>query len=305
LLDARSQLEVEAKLKATEAAEELATSSLASAVELSELAQHQYDRAKQLILTNAVSREEFDSAEHQARAAKANVRVAEFGCKVKRFESELARVALLRIKHDSGETDASAIRIIAPTSGNVLRVFHEDESVVSVGTQLLEIGEVQDMELVFDILSTEATRIQPGDKIILEHWGGDNNLLAVVRHVEPSAFLKISALGVEEKRVNVIADFVSPWEDRKRLGDGFRVEARIVVDATAASSLKLASGAFFRHQGAWHVFRIRNSKAELVRVETGLTNGLETEVLKGLDQGDTVISYPTDEIRPGVRVIYP
>ena len=183
-------------------------------------------------------------------------------------------------------------------------MFHEDESVVNVGTQLLEIGEVHDLEIVLDILSTEATRIQPGDKITIEHWGGDRNLLAVVRYTEPSAFLKISALGVEEKRVNVIADFVSPWDDRKELGDGFRVEARIVVDASATTSLKLASGAFFRQQGAWHAYRIRNGKAELVAVKIGLTNGLETEVISGLAQGDTVILYPTDEIQPGVNVIY-
>lgn len=184
----------------------------------------------------------------------------------------------------------------------MLRVFHEDSGVVSIGTPLLEIGDVRDLEMVLDILSTEAIRIEPGDKIFIEHWGGREALHGIVRRIEPAAFLKVSALGVEEKRVNVIGDFVDPWESRKTLGDGFRIEARIVIETTNADSLKVASGALFRHGESWHVYRVRNSRVELVPVKTGATNGLETEIREGLDQGDVVVLHPTDQVSSGIRV---
>ncbi len=192
--------------------------------------------------------------------------------------------------------------LVSPIDGKVLRVFLEDAGVVEPRTALLELGDPQDLEIEIDVLSSDAVRIQPGDKLYVDHWGGPKSLEAVVRIVEPSAFLKVSALGVEEKRVNVIADFVDPWSDRKTLGDGFRIEARIVVESTADDALKVPAGTLFREGDWWKSYRIVDGVTELCTVEIGETNGLETEIISGLSEGDVVVLHPTDKVRDGVRV---
>jgi HlyD family secretion protein len=127
-------------------------------------------------------------------------------------------------------------------------------------------------------------------------------LHAIVRRVEPSAFLKVSALGVEEKRVNVIADFIEPQSKRDGIGDGFRIEAKIVVEQTNPESLRVASGALFRDSNDWYVYRVVNGKARKAKVDIGVTNGIETEILRGVTDLDIVIVYPTDQVYDGVRV---
>jgi HlyD family secretion protein len=302
LLDARTLAESEARKRAAEAAKEQANSVLDSAIELAELAEHHFERAKKLSVSNSISASELEEAEHKAGQAKANVRSAEFNSRVRAFELEQAVAALTQSAGGSLNDRTAAMTMVAPTFGRVLRVFREDAGVVNVGTQLLEIGDVQDLEMVLDILSTDAVRINPGDKIFIDHWGGSRTLNGIVRRIEPAAFLKVSALGVEEKRVNVIGDFIDPWEVRKSIGDGFRIEARIVVETTSPDSLKVASGSLFRHGETWHVYRVQNARAELVQVTIGASNGLETEIIKGLERGDRVLLHPTDQVRNGIRV---
>ncbi len=299
LLDARAQTESEARVRAAEAGKEQASAVLASAIEVSNLAEHHLERARNLATSKSISAAEMEEAEHQAGQAKANVRAAEFNLKVREFELEQAVAGLMQ---STDRKIGDPVTIVAPTSGRVLKVFREDAGIVNAGTPLLEIGDIQNLEIVLDILSTEAVRIQPGAKIFIEHWGGDSTLNGRVRRIEPAAFLKVSALGVEEKRVNVIGDFVDPWEARQALGDGFRVEARIVIKSTNPDSLKVASGSLFRHGERWHVYRVRNSRAELVPVVIGASNGYETEIREGLERGDLVILHPTDQIRSGTRV---
>lgn len=303
LLDSRSQAEIEARVRAADAAMLQATAAKDSAIELADLAQHQLDRAAKLMKTSSISQQDRDEAEHQVAVTKANVRAAEFTVKVRTFEREQAVAASERVSDKSQESSTTAFRILSPTTGKVLRVFREDSGVVSLGTALVEIGDVQDLEMVLDILSSEAARIEPGDRVFLERWGGDQSLKGVVRRIEPSAFLKVSALGVEEKRVNVIADFEDPWDIRQGLGDGFRIEARIVIHETDDHSLKVASGALFRHESQWYVYRVRDGRAERVQVEVGASNGLETEILNGLGEGDLVVLYPTEQISAGVRLL--
>lgn len=303
LLDERTRAEFEARAKAADAAKQQATASLASARELSELAEHRLKRVSQLVGKKATTRQEMDEAEHHAAVAKANIRAAEFAVKVRSFEYEQAEAALQRVRGSSSETDNQAMAITAPENGKILRVFHEDASVVTAGTALVEIGDVSDLEMVFDIVSSEAARIKPGANIEIDHWGGDKPLKGTVRRVEPSAFLKVSALGVEEKRVNVIADFVDPVESRRNLGDGFRIEAKITVLETPADSLKVSAGALFRHGDRWHAYRIKNGAAVLTAVDVGASNGIETEIVSGLAESDLVILHPTDQVGPGTRVI--
>ncbi len=305
LLDARSQAESEARMRAAEAGEQQANAVLASAIEVADLAEHHVERARKLASSKSISEAEMEEAEHQAGQAKANVRAAEFNSKVRAFELEQAVAGLMQSTDGKIGDRTAAMTIVAPTQGRVLRVFHEDAGVVNAGTPLLEVGDIREMEMVLDILSTEAVRIQPGAKIFIEHWGGKLTLNGSVRRIEPAAFLKVSALGVEEKRVNVIGDFVDPWETRQALGDGFRIEARIVIETTSPDSLKVASGALFRHGESWHVYRVRNSRAELVPVAIGASDGYETEIREGLERGDLVILHPTDQVRSGIRVSAP
>ncbi|MCA9218463.1 MAG: HlyD family efflux transporter periplasmic adaptor subunit, partial [Planctomycetales bacterium] len=304
--DARTQAESEARLKASEAGFEQAEATLARANEQLKLADHEYDRAKQLSEKQAAPQAQFDTAEHNQRIAQADVRTAEHSVQVAKFELEHARAAASRYSTTSrnGSSDSSdPFRLISPISGHVLRVFQEDAGTVAAASPLLELGDASDLEIRIDVLSTDAVRVKPGDRVYIEHWGGSDSLEGIVRVVEPSAFLKISALGVEEKRVNVIADFVDPWTRRKTLGDGFRIEARIVVASTPDDSLLVPAGTLFREQDSWHVFRVAGGVAELCPVSVGETNGLQTEITSGLVAGDVLILHPTNKVRKGVRVI--
>jgi HlyD family secretion protein len=267
-----------------------------------ELADHAFERAKRLLPQKAISPADFDAAEHLQHIAAADVRSAEFGVKVAQFELQHARAAAARYNAPEQENSREPFLLVSPIDGKVLRVIQEDAGVVAPGTPLLQLGDPQDLELEIDVLSSDAVRIQPGDKLYVEHWGGPQSLDAVVRIVEPSAFLKISALGVEEKRVNIIADFVDPWSVRKTLGDGFRIEARIVVESTAEDAMKVPAGTLFREGDWWQAYRIVNGVAELCTVEIGATNGLETEIVNGLSEGDAVVLHPTEKVRDGVRV---
>lgn len=302
LLDARTQAEAEARLSATEAALKQSEAGLNRAKEALELADHEFTRARELLVRRAVSQADFDSTEHAKQMAEAELRSAEFAVRVASFELELARATAANYDRDPQAILDEPLRLISPIDGQVLRVFLEDAVAVIPSAPILQVGDLQDLEIEIDVLSTEAVRIQPGDNVYIEHWGGDDTLRAKVRTVEPSAFLKISALGVEEKRVNVIADFVDPWSCRTTLGDGFRVEARIVVESTTEDSLKIAAGALFREMDEWKVFRVVDGVTELCSVEIGASNGIETVILSGLDESDVVVLHPSSEVRHGIRV---
>jgi len=193
------------------------------------------------------------------------------------------------------------VEVKAPASGRVLRVVEESSRAVAVGTPLMEIGDSTDLEVVIEVLSRDGAAIQPGTRVELEQWGGSEPLQARVRLVEPSAFTKVSALGVEEQRVNVIADIVTPVEKRASVGDAFRVEARIIT-WESGNVLKVSSGALFRRGEQPAVFVLRNGRAELKQIKVGRTSGTEAEILEGLQSGDDVILYPGDRINDRDRV---
>ena len=305
LLDARARLEAEARVGAAQAALRKADAARKHEEEALSLALADFERAVGLLDEEAISRADFDAADHKQRLAKADVRSAEFGLQVAQFDLNLAEAAMTRVQ-DGGEAGANAtgnaFRIISPIDGRVLRIYQEDAAVVTPGAELLQIGDPQDLEMEIDVLSTDAVRIRSGARVIVEHWGGEEPLLGIVRVVEPAAFLKVSALGVEEKRVNVIADFVDLEKSNGALGDGFRIEARIVVDRTNPDALLVPSGTLFRQRDAWHVYRVIDGVAQRQSVEVGLSNGLQTEILAGLDVGDELVLHPTDRVRDGVMV---
>jgi HlyD family secretion protein len=298
LLDPRARAEAEARVKAAEAAQRRAQPDLERARAGDQMARSDLERAQQLRGSGAISNQEFEAAQLKAHTAAEELKSAEFALQIANFELEQARAVL----NPGEQLDGHArFEIRSPVNGEVLRVFQESESFVQPGTQLVEVGDPRDLEMEIDVLSTDAVKIKPGDKVIVEHWGGPAPLLGRVRVVEPAAFLKVSALGVEEQRVNVIADFVSPPEKRASLGDAYRIEVRIVI-SEAENGLKVPAAALFREGEHWAVFVAEGSRARLRIVEIGRRNDLEAEVLKGLREGDNVITYPGDRLRDGLRI---
>jgi HlyD family secretion protein len=298
LLDARTKTEAEARVRVAESSQARALEAKRIADASFALAEQEYERGKSLNETRSISASELDQLFHRFRVAGGEVRLANFLIAISEHELAFAKAALVSTQSGTYES----MRLTSPIDGVVLRVFREDAGFVSPGTQLLEIGNPADMELKIDVLSTAATRIRPGNKVYIEHWGGGKTLEGTVRLVEPSAFLKISALGVEEKRVNVIVDFDTPWEERLPLGDGFRVEARIAVDRSSDDSLTVPSGALFREGDRWMLYRVREGRAERCPVSVGLSNSREAEIVSGVAEGDEVILYPSEKVRDKVRV---
>ncbi len=229
LLDARALAEAESRVKAAEAAKQQSQARLEAAREAYSLAEHDLARAKRLSVPQAISQADVDSAEHRERIALATLRGAEFGDRVANFELELAQAAFVRTRPKSeSQSEFSRLDVRSPVSGQVLRVIQENATVASAGQPLVEIGNTQELEIVIDVLSVDAPRIKAGAKVLIDH-AGVGALKARVRLVEPSGFNKVSALGVEEQRVNVIADFAEPTERLKGIGDNYRVDANIVV----------------------------------------------------------------------------
>ena len=230
------------------------------------------------------------SAAKERAAAEGALRVA---------EAELADFA--PGVQPAGKAGRALSEIVAPTSGRVLRVIEESTRVVTAGTALIEIGDPADIEAVITVLSRDGAVIAPGTPVELEQWGGGKPLPARVRFVEPAAFTKISALGVEEQRVNVVADILAPADQRLSLGDNFRVEGRIITWQTART-LKVPSGALFRRGEGWSTFVIDGGRARLKAVSVGPSSGPETQVLEGLAENDEVIVYPGERVHDGERV---
>ena len=195
-------------------------------------------------------------------------------------------------------TNFYAVKIYAPVGGRVLRVIEKDERMIAAGTPLLEIGNPESLEIVVDVLSSEATQVRPGSEMLIENWGGADALRARVRTVEPQAFTKVSALGVEEQRVNVVADLL---EKSARLGDNYRLDVRIVV-WQAANVLKAPSSAFFREGEKWKIFVIESGEARLRDVEIDHQTAAETEIVGGLNEDDVVILHPANQIKDGSNV---
>jgi HlyD family secretion protein len=256
-----------------------------------DLARNELGRIQRMFEEKTLSPQDLDTAQMRENAAAREHIVAEAAWKA--AEAELS---------DSAPADAGpAVEVRAPVGGRVLRVFQESERTVVQGTPLLEVGDPTDLEVVVEMLSRDGAALAPGARVLLEQWGGPAPLEGRVRLVEPAAFTKISALGVEEQRVNVVVDIVTPVAERASLGDNFRVEARVVVWEDP-NALKVPVSALFRQNGGWGAYVLRDGRAEWVKVEVSRNSGAETQVVSGLREGDEVILYPGDRIKPGQRV---
>jgi HlyD family secretion protein len=229
---------------------------------------------------------------------------AKFDDDAANHQVEMARAALLRSQNAARHAPSSdqTWEIFSPVLGRVLRVWQESEGAVTLGAPLLELADPTDLEIVVDVLSTDAVLIRPGAKAWLEQWGGDETVEGRVRLVEPSAFTKISALGVEEQRVNVVIDVVAASEQWRAVGDGYRVDARIEI-FRQDDAIKVPTGALFREGETWTVFTVAHGRARKRVVRINRRNGAEALVEAGLEPGEHVIVYPSDAVQDGVRVI--
>jgi HlyD family secretion protein len=257
-------------------------------------------RVRPLNKAGAVSDAELDTYETQARSAAEAYRAAAQAVKVAASELDGAR-ASLGDETPAALARARTITLRAPIEGVVLRRLRESESIVPGGEVLLEVGDPRQLEVVADFLSTDAVRIPIGASVVIDQWGGGRSLRGVVRRVEPAGFTKISALGVEEQRVNVIVDLADPVEAWKALGDGYRVEVRAVL-WEAAGVLKVPVGSLFRQGDAWALFVVSDGRAELRAVTLGHRTDREAEVISGVREGESVVMHPSDTLIAGSRV---
>lgn len=302
LLDARTVAEAEARVRAAEASLARADPAVEAARAELEYSETDLGRIRRLAERTAISAQERDAAELRHRRAVEEYRSATFAQEIARFELEQAQAALLRTNPHSGTNGPpQPFEIHSPIDGRVLRVIQESATVVTPGMELIELGDPSDLEMEIDVLSSDAVKIKPGYAVLVEQWGGNQPLRGVVRVVEPSGFTKISALGVEEQRVNVIVDFTDPHDHWSPLGDNYRVEAKIVI-WESPDVLRVPTSALFRHGDSWAVFVHQRGRAVLRPVTIGQRNGLEAEVLDGLDENEQVIIHPSDRIRDGVAV---
>ena len=296
-LSTRERDEATARVDAAEGAERSAHAQLQHALEDLSQARREHARLQALVAQGLASTQAVDQA-HTA-VATLGMEVTAARNRVSSAAAELrgARVALAAVT-DASSTGGSFLTIRSPAAGRVLRVLEPSERVMPSGTPILTIGDLTHLEVVMEMLSSQAVRVSPGMPALLLGWGGDHPLRARVRLIEPYAFTKISALGVEEKRTNVILDFVDPPGS---LGDGYRVIARIVT-WSSPHVLQAPMSAIFRCGSDWCVFALEQGRASMRHIRIGRQNDEAVEILSGLKNGERVVEHPPNELGDGVRV---
>ncbi|MBC8126169.1 MAG: HlyD family efflux transporter periplasmic adaptor subunit [Gloeobacteraceae cyanobacterium ES-bin-144] len=298
LLDPRARMQAEAVVSMHEASRRKAAETLDASRTALKLTEADRDRMRSIKQAGTLSESDRDRMESEASIKAAEVRAMEFSLQVIDYELAQARAVLERPEIGGA---GNIVEVKTPVSGRVLNVMQESETIVSPGAPILEIGEAADIEIEAEILSRDAVTIQPGDPVEIEQWGGEQTLKGRVRRIEPAAFTKISALGVEEQRVYVLSDLTNPPLAAKSLGDRYRVEVRVAV-WHSDEVLTVPAGALFREGNLWKTFVEENGKARMKTLEAGHSNGRLTEVLSGLNPGDKVLLHPPDNVKDGVAV---
>jgi HlyD family secretion protein len=301
MIDARTARELAERVGAATAGLEQARANVERAAAALEQAQSDLARQKKLQAEGFIAPAALDHAELSVRVQARELEAARFARDGAAHDVAQARAALMRAQ-DAAEVrrPGTAWSITAPVDGRVLRVLQESETVVGIGTPLLEIADPDDLEIVVDVLSTDGARIAAGARVDIDAGAG-MRLAGRVRRVEPAAFTKISALGVEEQRVNVIIDIVTPPDEWRALGDGFRIDARIVIferDGVVVAPV----AALFRDGNDWAVFVADGGTARKRSVKVGGRSPLQAWIEDGLSAGERVIVYPSDSVGDGVRI---
>lgn len=301
LLDPRVRQELDARVGAAEAALEEAQALHERAKVLLTRARTDLDRTTQLSARGVVTVTQLERDTFTYQAAERDVVAAALRLHAAEHTLDQARAALKRSSENEG---VERFPVSSPIDGRVLKVIQESEMVVPLGGPLLELGNPADLEVIVDLLTTDAALVREGAKVLLERWGGPKALDARVRRVEPSGFTKVSALGVEEQRVWVIVDITSPREAWMALGDGYRVDVKIVVDELDKATV-VPIGALFRRGDAWEVFTVEHRRARLRRVTIARRSGRLAAIAEGLKPGDMVVVFPPAALKDGIAVRFP
>ena len=297
-LNARSEAETRAQIRSLDAVVQSATARIAQAEADRKLAAANFERIDALYARGFATKTAHDAARAARDSSAARLTEARGAAESARFELRALRARLMT---PSASSSGGNLAVFSPVSGSVLRLTHESETPIAAGTPVIEIGDPADIEIVTDLLSGDAVKIKPGSKVLIENWGGDKPLAGKVQRIEPFGFTKVSALGVEEQRVNVIIDFTDPIAARQRLGHGYRVIVR-VVEWEGKEVLQAPISALFRNKGQWSVFVMRGGQAALVPVKIGRMNDERAQILRGLKAGDNVILHPSEKIDEGTRI---
>ncbi|MEQ8743477.1 HlyD family efflux transporter periplasmic adaptor subunit [Parasphingorhabdus sp.] len=297
-LNARNEAETRAQIKSLEAAVQSSAARVTQAEADRKLAAANFERIDALHGRGFATKTAQDAARAARDGSAARLMEARGAAESARFE---LRAAQARLMAPSSSSSGNILSVYSPESGSVLRLTHESETPISAGTPVVEIGNPADIEIVTDLLSSDAVKIKPGSRVLIENWGGEKPLTGKVQRIEPFGFTKISALGVEEQRVNVIIDFADPLAARQRLGHGYRVIVKI-VEWEGRNIVQAPISALFRDKGQWSVFVMRGGKAVIAPVETGRMNDEQAQILKGLQTGEEVILHPSEKIDDGTRI---
>jgi HlyD family secretion protein len=303
LLDVRTERELTERLGAAEATRQRSAATVARAQATLDKSRADLARARKLAASGFVSPTQAEQAELELKINVRELEAAQFAEHAAGHDVETARAALLRAREGaaSGKPSGRRWEVRSPVAGQVLKVIQESETALAIGAPLLEIGDPADLEVVVDLLSTDAVQVRPGNTVRIERWGRAEPLEGRVRRVEPSAFTKISALGVEEQRVNVVIDLNPPAGKWQSLGDGYRVDARIIV-ASLDNVVKVPVAALFRAGDQWAVFTLSGGRASKRIVNLARRGSLEAMVADGLQPGEKVIVHPGDAVKEGSRV---
>ncbi|MBM3513142.1 MAG: efflux RND transporter periplasmic adaptor subunit [Alphaproteobacteria bacterium] len=295
LLDVRSKSEAEAGVRLAEAEQARAAAQL-------EFAQSDLRRQEQLLKEGNISQASFDRAKLQIKTAEAQLAQATASVVKRRADLDTSRAALAMAgRWSSGDVRIDYVPVRAPVDGKLLKRMQQSEALLAAGTPLLEIGDPRDLEIVTDLLSADAVKIKVGNDASIEDWGGPIPLAGKVKRIEPFGFTKVSALGIEEQRVNVIIDFTSPPEQWQSLGHGYRVQTRIIIEKKQGV-VKVPVSALFRTGADWTVYVADGGTARLRKVTVGSRNTLDAEIVEGLKDGDTILLHPSDLIEDGTSI---
>lgn len=301
--DARAQRELEFTVSAARAAQDLAAANVRGREADLRLARQERERARQLFTKGIVAKARLDNAEAAVLSLDAALETAQAALRQRAFEVKTAEASLV-VPSDGTRVKGAkhcCFTIRAPIDGRILRVLQENEAVVQMGTPLVEVGDPAHLEIVVDLLSTDAVKVSEGDAVLITRWGGEGALNAKVRRVEPFGFLKVSSLGIEEQRVNVIIDLTDPPDRWRRLGHGYQIDAAI-LRWRSDKVLQVPIGALFRQGEDWAVFRNDGGRARLTTVKIGQMNDRAAQVLQGLKAGDQVVSHPGERVTDGAAV---